>query len=231
VSRWADIWAARRLDASRGSTLAQLMAADGLDTAFGSLTEDSWRAFVVATGHRLGAAAGTPVFEVGCGAGAFLWPLHERGCRVSGIDRSAVLIDYARAAMPEGRFDVADAAAVDPTEPFDIVAACGVFMYFDTLHYAQTVLEAMARKATRALAILDVPDVALRDDAMRLRRGALGEREYEARYRGLDHLYYERDWFVRRLRNAGWPAVTVEPQAIGGYANGAHRFNVFAARA
>jgi len=229
VRTWRDIWGARTLDPSRGSLLAQLMAADGLDTAFGAVTEAHWRRFALDVAGRLHAGPGTSVFDVGCGAGAFLLPLSDHGCRVGGVDQSAALIAHARAAMPDGAFAVADAAALDDGEAWDVVLSCGVFMYFPSLDYAATVLRRMARKARHAVAVLDVPDLALREEAMRLRRGSLGEREYEERYRGLDHLFFEREWIVDVLVKAGLNAMA-ESQQIAGYANGAHRFNVFASK-
>ena len=79
TDRWAEVWARRTVEPS-DSLLASLMAADGLDTAFGAVSPANWatfaRQFVM---ERLGLAAGCRVFEVGCGAGAFLLPLAEAG--------------------------------------------------------------------------------------------------------------------------------------------------------
>jgi ubiquinone/menaquinone biosynthesis C-methylase UbiE len=54
---------------------------------------------------------GTSVFEVGCGAGAFLYELEALGCKVGGVDHSPALIGKAMKAMPSGGFKVSDAAA------------------------------------------------------------------------------------------------------------------------
>ena len=224
---WREIWDRRQLDPSLGSTLAQLMAADGLDTGFGSVTEEAWRGFVGHVASTLDLEAGTSVFEVGCGAGAFLYDLYVAGCTVAGLDQSAALVSYAAHAMPRGRFTVGEAAAIDPAEPYDVVLSCGVFLYFPSLDYARTVLERMTTKATRAVAILDVPDLARQDQALAIRRGTLGEAAYAEKYRDLDHLYYDKDWLVDTLHACGLARTSVEDQAIPGYANAASRFNVF----
>ena len=224
---WREIWDRRRLDPSRGSTLAQLMAADGLDTGFGSVSETAWRAFVQHVARTVGLDAGTTVFEVGCGAGAFLYDLDETGCTVAGLDQSAALVSCARQAMPRGSFTVGDAATLDPAGPYDVVLSCGVFLYFPSLDYARTVVERMAAKARRAVAILDVPDLARQDRALAIRRGTLGDAAYEEKYRGLDHLYYDKGWLADTLRGCGLARTRVEDQAIPGYANAAYRFNVF----
>jgi SAM-dependent methyltransferase len=224
---WQDVWSERQLDSSRGSTLAQLMAADGLDTALGSVGEDSWRAFVRATAATLHLEPGSTVFEVGCGSGAFLYELDAMGCRVGGLDQSAALIDYARAAIPRGQFTVAGADNVDAIQPADVVVSCGVFLYFPTLTYARAVVEGMAARAGRAVAILDLADAARREEALAFRRQALGDRAYDQRYSGLEHLFFPRDWMAETLSSCGLTNVEVRDQAIAGYPNSAFRFNAF----
>lgn len=210
--------------------LAQLMAADGFDSGFGHIGELAWRAYVATIQHRLGIEPSTSVYEVGCGAGAFLFPLFEMGCGVAGLDGSAALLGYAADAMPGIVTHLADASALAEEPAFDFVVSSGVFLYFPSLDYAGDVLTRMARKAVRGVAVLDVPDVATRDEAEQMRRQTMGPGEYEARYRGLQHLYFQRGWFEDTLRAAGWPAVTIAQQDIAGYRNGRYRFNVFATR-
>jgi 2-polyprenyl-3-methyl-5-hydroxy-6-metoxy-1,4-benzoquinol methylase len=225
---WQDIWEARKLDGARGSKLASLMAADGLDTGYGDVTEAAWRGFVERTATRLGVEPGASVFEVGCGAGAFLHPLHERGCRVAGLDASATLIGYARDAMPEGRFTHAEALALDPAEKHDFVLSCGVFLYFPDLDYARAVVTSMVAAARRGVAILEIGDQAKEAHAAALRRGTMGEAEYEERYRGLDHLYLDKEWLRALLAELGAKDIRIEDQDIAGYANSSYRFNAFA---
>ena len=228
TERWKDVWEARRLQPSRGTPLAQLMAADGLDTGFGDVAEVDWVAYVRRVADLLGVTPATSVFEVGCGAGAFLYELHRRGCRVGGVDRSATLVGFARGALPGGRFDVADAVDLDPGEPADVVVSSGVFMYFPSHEYARGVVERMVAKARRAVAVLDVPDAATREVALAHRIATVGgERAYRERYAGLDHLYYDRGWLADALRACGLVEVRVADQDIAHYANARFRFNAW----
>jgi SAM-dependent methyltransferase len=225
-NNWKAIWAQRTLDPSRSSTLARLMAADGLDTKFGSVPEESWREFVRAIAAAAEIAPGNDIFEVGCGAGAWLFDFYERGHRVGGIDASPALVAHAREFMPGGNWAVGDALEVDTSTRCDFVVSCGVFIYFDSLDYAAAVLRKMAIKARRGVLILDVPDRAKRDQALAFRQGSLGPAEYRERYQGLDHFYYEKRWFDEELRGLGLTAISIEDQKIDGYANSAFRFNV-----
>jgi SAM-dependent methyltransferase len=225
---WREVWERRTLEPSRGSTLAQLMAADGLDTAFGETSEVAWRDFVERRAATLGARAGTSVYEVGCGAGAFLFVLAELGCRVGGLDRSATLIDFARRALPDGRFDIAEAIALEREPRADVVVSCGAFLYFPSLQYAEQVIAAMAARATGAVGILDLPDASLRAAALAQRiELAGGQDAYNARYAGLEHLHFSREWVTRALAAAGLTGIQTADQDMAGYRNGAHRFNAW----
>ncbi len=90
------------------------MAAGGPGVAAGRVSEDAWRDFVERIVETLDVGPGTSVFDVGCGAGAFLFPLAENGYLVGGLDPSPALIARAKAAMPEGRWQVGSVETLDP---------------------------------------------------------------------------------------------------------------------
>lgn len=188
-------------------TLDRLMAADGLHA---SITEPAWRGFVEYVAETIDVGPGTRVFQVNCGGGSFLRPLWENGYGVGGLDRSPDLIRLATEAMPEGRFTLGDASALDPAEPWAVVAACSTFGSFPDLDYARGVLARMAAKATHAIAVLDVPDIDRTDGAPP------------------GGLFYDRAWMFRMLAEIGAIAVQIEEQKIEGYAYAPFRFNVFA---
>jgi SAM-dependent methyltransferase len=224
---WEDVWADRTLDVSRESLLGRLMAADGLDTAFGSSPEDTWLEFVRRTARTLGVTPGSSVFEIGCGAGAYLYDFAQAGCKVAGLDRSPSLVTFAQEAMPEACISRAEAAAFDAEREYDYVLSCGVFMYFPTLDYAREVIRRAVRGARVGVAILDIPDKAVEDLALEARRAAVGP-TYDELYKGLEHLYYPREWVAAELRSAGAGEVRLEDQHIAGYDNSAYRFNAYA---
>lgn len=100
---------------------------------------------------------GTRVFELDCGDGAFLLPLHQNGFIVGGTDLDPEAIKSAMAAMSDGLFQVAAATALDPAVPWHVVV-CRSFAGAPDLDYMRGVLARMFAKATHAIAILDVPD-------------------------------------------------------------------------
>jgi hypothetical protein len=105
--------------------------------------------------------------------------------------------------------------------------ARGVFLYFPSLDYSREVLDRMVQKARHGVMILDVPDLAKRDEAMALRRRMAGEEVYAQKYEGLNHLYFDKAWFETNLAALGVRRMRIEDQQIQGYANSTYRFNVF----
>ena len=108
----------------------------------------------------------------------------------------------------------------------DVVVANSVFFYFPDHMYAQAVLNRMVQMAKKSVGVLDVPDFSKRDYALSLRREQMGDTEYEEKYKGLDHLYYSKDWFKQSLANTA-VKVHIEDQDIPGCINSHFRFNVF----
>ena len=100
---------------------------------------------------------GTRVFEVDCGRGEFLLPLHQNGYIVGGIDGDAEAIKAAIAAMPDGLFQVAMASALDPAVPWDVVV-CRSLAAAPSNDYIRGLVARMFAKATHAIALIDVPD-------------------------------------------------------------------------
>jgi len=228
MTGWDAVWSRRAVPTSPGSVLAELMAADGLDSAFAVMSEETWLSAIRRHAAVLELSAGDSVFEVGCGAGAFLYELERLGCRVAGIDRSAPLIAKASAVMPNGVFAIADAAEFELTPQADVVISFSVFLYFASDAYAEQVVARMVQKARRVVAVFDVPDLATRDADLAHRYEIAGGKEaYAARYEGLEHRYYDRGWFAEALASHGLRDVHVEDQLAGGSSNAPFRFNAW----
>ena len=98
-SRWHAIWSKRQRDGDGAPTLAELLALDGFDI-LGGVTLAAFRAHGDYLAVEMDLRAGETIFDVGCGAGAFLYPFHEQGHGVGGLDYAANLVQIAATAMP-----------------------------------------------------------------------------------------------------------------------------------
>ena len=200
------------------------MQLNGYDTGAGVITPESWEEYVDRRAQEVGVAAGDTVFEIGCGAGAFLWVLHKKGFAVGGIDYSRSLIAAAREAMTDGTWRVGEAGEKIGTLKYDAVIANSVFHYFPDKEYAKHVLGTMLTAARQAVGIFDVPDERVSQLAREHRREILGKEEYDRRYRGLEHLAFDPQWFTD-VSGPGWE-VTHKSQDIENYGNNQYRFNI-----
>jgi len=230
MSAWSALWQDRRPPTGDpgASLLRQLLDADGFDSGFARLEERAWQNFSSELAATLEISAGESVYEVGCGAGALIHGLYNAGHPIGGLDCSPALIELARTIHPEAAFTVADAADLDPSEQADVVLSMGLFLYFPSHEYAERVLDLVVAKARRAVAILDLPDLATRDAAIAEReRVAGGAAAYAERYAGLDHQYYDRDWVARALSDRGLSRVETRGQMIANYGNAPFRFNAW----
>ena len=107
---WKDIW--NKQDRFNKIILDFLIKANGFDSGSGSFNVEDWIKYTKSIFDLIGIKKNDKVFEVGCGAGAFLFPLYLKGINVSGIDYSNQLIDIAKKFLPENSFSVGDAADI-----------------------------------------------------------------------------------------------------------------------
>jgi trans-aconitate methyltransferase len=229
MTDWHEIWNKREIpspDQQKDINLQDLLLADGFDTGAGTLNSlESWEQYIASISNKIGLAPKDSIFEIGCGSGAFLYLWYKEGHMVGGIDYSQNLVSLARRVLKGMDLRVMDAISVPTDEKYDIVLSNGVFHYFRDYSYAEGVIERMIRKARKTIAILEVPDLAKKDESETARRGALPCGEYDKKYEGLSHLYYQKDWFDEICRKYGC-RIEIFDQNIDGYVNSPFRFNI-----
>lgn len=199
MDKWKEIWNKRTYDGE--INLEALLRADGFDTGAGSMNIDNWLVFVDEIENKILKEQNYSIFEVGCGSGAFLYPLYLRNYKVAGIDYSEPLINLAKKAMPEMSFSLEEAINIDTQEKYDVSITCSVFQYFQSLDYAKAVLKKMFLKSNKIVALLDISDKQKEEEYHSMRRGSLNEGEYDKKYKNLNHLFYTKDWFKEFAQN------------------------------
>jgi SAM-dependent methyltransferase len=225
VQNWKEIWCRRCGMEKEPTDLDSLIKLDGFDTGAGCVATEDWRIYAGFIADRIGIKNDKTVYEVGCGAGAFLYALSERhSLSVSGLDYSPALINVAIQAIPSGEFKVAEANGIDIETPYDYVIANSVFQYFK-FDYAAEVLDRMTRKAKVAVAILDVPDLKTKKESEAMRRETLTQTNYAEKYAGLEHTYFERDWFRYQAEARGL-SCEIFDGCIPNYIQNKYRFGV-----
>ena len=228
MTNWYEIWNARNIPSPnllKDISLQELLKADGFDSTTNKINSENWEQYIRFISKKLDLTPSDSIFEIGCGSGAFLYLWYKEGHRVGGIDYSEKLISFAKQVMKGMIFHVSDANKVNTDEKFDIVVSNGVFVYFEDYSYANEVIEKMIIKARKTIAILEISDLAKKEETETARRAALPKGEYDKKYEGLKHLYFEKDWFTQFSDKYGYK-IEIFDQNIKGYGNSPFRFNV-----
>ena len=89
----------------------------------------------------------------------------------------------------------------------------------------------MLAKAKKNVGVFEVPDAFFKFDSETVRRGALGAEEYEAKYKDLQHNYYDKAFFTKILDfHEPLSRVTISRSFIPNSPQGKFRFNVIIQR-
>jgi len=224
MDNWKQIWNKRKIEHG-DDTLLSLIKLDGFDEGAGEISQVNWIEYVNWIRSKLAIDEADSIFEVGCGGGAFIYPFYKMGHKVAGIDYSSSLIINIQKAIPEMDFRCCEAIKLDVSNKFDIAISNSVFQYFESYEYAKSVINKMVSKVKKKIAILDISDIDMKNDAEKLRKGALGEEEYENKYSGLNHLFYDKTFFIDTAKQLNC-ATEIFPQNIEQYGNNPFKFNV-----
>lgn len=136
-NKWQNVWT-RKGTENNSLDLQGLMKADGFDTGTGAISVEDWMKTSQKIIKNLQISNHSKVLEVGCGAGAMLWPLRDTGAQLYGVDYSETLLCKAKQANPDIKTVACEASALDlPSNMFDAVFSHGVFFYFHDYEYAE----------------------------------------------------------------------------------------------
>jgi len=79
---WKKIWnKAERIDKI---ILEMLIKADGFDSEAGNFNVEGWIEYIKDFYHKLNIKEDDTIFDVGCGSGAFIYPLYLNNHKVGG---------------------------------------------------------------------------------------------------------------------------------------------------
>ncbi len=226
MNNWKDIYNKKeRVDKF---ILEMLIKADGFDSPTGKFDVDDWNEYIKEHYNKAFIQNGDTIYEVGCGSGAFLYPLYKNGYKVGGVDFAEALVNLAKVMMPESDFVADEAINLSTEDKYDIVLSHGVFVYFK-YDYAEEVLNKMMQKSKKIIAIFDINDKEKEENYHKIRMETMSKEEYEKKYEGLNHYFYEKSFFEKFAKNNNLE-IEIFDQTFDKYNNAKFRFNVIMRR-
>ena len=82
MQKWKDIW--NKSERVNKIILEMLIKADGFDSGAGSFSVDDWIDYTNDFYNKLNIKKTDSIFDVGCGSGAFVYPLYLKNHNVGG---------------------------------------------------------------------------------------------------------------------------------------------------
>lgn len=161
---------------------------------------------------------GRQTLEIGCGEGRVARDLKKRGHHVVAVDSSPTLLRYAREADSDGRYELADAAALPFADgAFDLVVAYNSLMDIEDMPGAVRESARVLRPGGRLCISVTHPlndagsfESDEPDAAFVIRGSYFGQRPFEGRFErdGLEMTFhgwmYALEDYVRALEGAGF---------------------------
>ena len=223
MDKWKEIW--NKDERINKIILESLIRADGFDTGAGSFSVDDWLIYTKEFYNKLNIKENKSIYDIGCGSGAFVYPLHLDANKVGGVDYSMSLIKLANTIMPNCDFIHKEAVEINIDETYDVVLSHSVFHYFKDLNYAKNVIEKMVLKSKDKIAIFDINDKSKEDKYHKTRIGNMTQEKYNLKYKGLEHMFYSKEWFENIAKELNLK-IDIFDQSFQNYTNSELRFNV-----
>ena len=241
MNNWKKVWNKRKLPVPEckelneeinredENFLSELIKINGFDGGSGKsdIAAVIWKVYRDLIKKCLNIQDDDSLFEVGCGCGAMLYPFYNAGHTVGGIDYSSKLIQYAISILPKAELICGDAFEINDIK-YDFVISNSVFHYFSDYDYSSIVIKKMYEKANKGIAVLDIPDLYLKEQCENKRRYQVPD--YHNKYKNLSHLYYPKGFFLDFAEKCGCSTLTLTRQNLLGYGYNNYRFNCFIVR-
>jgi ubiquinone/menaquinone biosynthesis C-methylase UbiE len=219
MNTWKTIW--NNEDRIKDLILDLLIKADGFDTTLSHFNTKEWVGYTKDLYTFAGIKDGQSIFEVGCGAGAFLFPLKDTN-QISGLDFSEVLIDIAQKFLGN-TFYIGDALEGKYTKS-DITLSNGAFIYFKDFEYSKKVLQKMMENSDK-IAIFDINNIDKKHDYYTTRAAIIGE-GYQEKYTKTEHLFYTKEFFREFAEEFNLKVSFMDQPKLENYPSAEYRFNV-----
>ncbi|MBI6863579.1 class I SAM-dependent methyltransferase [Lysinibacillus fusiformis] len=194
---WREIWCKEKeftiQDNTDKTVYLELKRLNGFDVLEGTMTYESFLYQHNCVLSSINIAEVKSVFEVGCGSGANLYMFSRNSFKCGGLDYAPSLLKIAEDHVKLQESQLGEAKLLNTEVKYDLLYSNSVFSYFPNLEYASGVLDKMYEKTNKFIVLLDIHDKNHEEAYHNYRRKNI--RNYDEVYKGLDKLFYEKNFF------------------------------------
>tara|TARA_B100001250_G_C19813324_1_gene796900 strand:- start:3719 stop:4396 length:678 start_codon:yes stop_codon:yes gene_type:complete len=220
MNDWYEIWNNRSIN-KKPYDMLNLLKLNGHDTNTGSINKEDWLNYFKLIYKKSNINKLDSIYEIGCGAGAFLKIFYDLDHEVSGSDYSKNLLKVIKEIMPNAFFKNEHANKINTEKKYDIVLANSVFQYFPNYSYADKVLDNMLNKCKKKILILDINDYSKKNEMIFLKK-EIQPGKINKKY--IKHQFYDKNYFEKIALKYGL-LIDIFPQNINNI-NSKYRYNV-----
>jgi cyclopropane fatty-acyl-phospholipid synthase-like methyltransferase len=218
---WNEIWKNRKVEFD-SLDYSNLLKLNGYDGPQSNLTPQNLNLAHKIYAEKMNLKPNQSIFEVGCGAGSFLYNWYNSGHKVGGCDISKNLLECTKKILPRGEWYLASDSEFEKEPKWDHLVSFGVCMYL-TPREVLNLIDRMINKANFSVSLFEISDLDKMIDCEKERRRMIPN--YEVKYKDLNHFYHSKNDISEHLNKLGLN-YTIYDQYIPGYENSKWRFNV-----
>ena len=225
---WTKIWNSRFLTIKNkksfhSTNLKNSLMLNGHRDGAGFISLNNWKKYGEYLKNFFEILPEASIYEVGCGAGAFLY-LFRENYKIGGCDYSNSLVKYCKKLLPNFKSNILNmnATKIKIADKYDFVIAHGLFHYL-TLKDATFILKKMIKKSKKNCLVLDVPDHYYKKKYINLRKKKTFN--YFKKYQGLEHTFYSKFFFTKIAKENNCEIFFFRSK-IKNYKQGIYRFNL-----
>lgn len=221
MTNWNELWKNRKAVSDR-LNYEDLLKLNGYDGAQSDLNTRNLPAVQEIYAKKMDLQREDDIYEIACGAGAFLYNWSAMGHPVGGCDISEGLLACAKRALPYGIWHLDSAETFQVARRWDHIVSFGLCMYISP-QKLEALIGRMVMKAHHTVSVFDIPDLAKREACEEHRRSLIPD--YDNKYKGLEHFYHSKEEVAGYFNALGFNC-DIYDQDIPGYENAKWRFNV-----
>ncbi len=227
--KWKSIWN-QNAKRKKSKNLQDLLSLNGHFSPTSNINVNDWNNYINHFVQKYNITKKDNILEIGCGAGAFLFPFFKKKINCYGVDFSKELIKHCKKFLNPSNFYVREVnnLKILKKRNYSYIFANSIFQYFPSEFYAKKVLNeilSLANPKTKIF-LLDIPNKIKYNKWKRSVIQNIGKQNFNLKYNQVKHRFYNKEFFINYCKIKKYK-IKFSPQNLIKKENSKFRFNIF----